>query len=270
MKLPDTKLITIFAIPLVLLGWHSNTYSQQKTLEMVVHRGANHLAPENTWSSTLKCIELGVDYVEVDVRMSKDSVFYVIHDETVDRTTNGSGSLHEKFSWEIEQLDAGSWFHEDFEGERVPRLDSLLSEIKGKIKVYFDVKAGDIKKLIELVYQTGFENHSFFWFQDFMTTRRFRSIDQELALKINAHNPTEVREALEYQPDIIECQLEDLTTQFISVCKQNDLKIMLYEKDSKKNYQRALNSAADMINLNRPELMIQLIQKQSDLHLNNR
>ncbi len=70
------------------------TYDPQKTEEilMVCHRGANRLAPENTYASAKKAIESNAAYVEVDVRRSKDGVYYNLHDWSLDRTTNGTGA----------------------------------------------------------------------------------------------------------------------------------------------------------------------------------
>ena len=80
------------------------------TIEIVSHRGANGLAPENTLAAAQLSVDLGVDFIEVDVWTSRDNVFYVMHDATVDRPTNGTGHLLSLSSSEIDQLDAGSWF----------------------------------------------------------------------------------------------------------------------------------------------------------------
>ena len=92
------------------------------TMEIVVHRGANHLAPENTAASARKAVELGCQYVEVDVRTSADGVMYVIHDPNVARTTDGEGFIRKMTSEQIDMLDAGSWF---------------LDLIKYQIKLFF-------------------------------------------------------------------------------------------------------------------------------------
>ncbi len=74
-----------------------------KKVEIVSHRGANGVAPENTLAAAQACIDLGVDYVEVDVWTSRDGLFYVMHDATVDRTTDGSGHLLALTAAEIDQ-----------------------------------------------------------------------------------------------------------------------------------------------------------------------
>ncbi len=232
-------------------------------IEMVVHRGANHIAPENTRAAAQACIDLGVDYVEVDVQMSRDGVFYIMHDRTVNRTTDGEGMLILMNSEKIDQLDAGGWFAPEFKGEPVPRLKEYLEWTKGQAKVYLDVKNGDMKRLIALVYEAGFEEDCFFWFGNDMLLEAFRAADKKLRLKINAYTPEEVAAAVEnYGAAIVETQLASLTPAFIAACRERDVKIMIYEsEDTADMYRRILESEADMINLNRPELFVEVLRE---------
>jgi glycerophosphoryl diester phosphodiesterase len=97
------------------------------------HRGAAGYEPENTLRSFRKALELGVDMVELDVRRTKDGKLVVIHDDTVDRTTPGSGAVAEMTLAEIMELDAGR-------GEKVPILDEVLDLVRGKVGMDIEVK----------------------------------------------------------------------------------------------------------------------------------
>ena len=79
-------------------------------VQIVCHKGANELRPENTVASAQLCVDWGVDYVEVDVNTSMDGVMYILHGPYIDKTTNGQGRFCELHSSEIDKLDAGSWF----------------------------------------------------------------------------------------------------------------------------------------------------------------
>jgi len=81
---------------------------RRRVMEIVVHRGANDVAPENTMASAQACIDLGADYVEIDVWRSLDGVHYIMHDPKLDRTTNGRGLIALRTSRYIDRLDAGS------------------------------------------------------------------------------------------------------------------------------------------------------------------
>ena len=129
----------------------------QGDIEIVVHRGANALAPENTWPSAEAALQYGAKWIEVDVRKSKDGVLFNLHDETLDRTTNGKGKLSDMMAKDVSKLDAGSWFGPQFAGLPVPTIAEMLDSLRGKAYVFFDVKRGTpIPTLVNLVREKGF------------------------------------------------------------------------------------------------------------------
>ncbi len=105
------------------------------------HRGANYAAPENTLAAIRKAVELGADIVEMDVRQTKDGHLILMHNATVSHTTNGQGKVNNLTLEQIKALDAGSWFGEEFTGERVPTLEEALDVIRGKAAADFDLKS---------------------------------------------------------------------------------------------------------------------------------
>jgi glycerophosphoryl diester phosphodiesterase len=221
-------------------------------VEIVCHRGANKFAPENTRAATQRCIDWGVEYVEIDVRASKDGVFYILHDSTVNRTSDGGRVLiRELTSEQVDRLDAGSWFDPRFKNERIPRLEPYLQWVKGKIKVYLDVKGGDLQKLIDLVYKTEMQNDCFFWFGSRSQARRFRELDPILPLKINASNIEGVLRAKNvYKAQIIETGLKNATPEFIETCRENDLEIMIIQmSDDEEAFRKIIQLKADKVNL---------------------
>ncbi|RRD31960.1 glycerophosphodiester phosphodiesterase [Streptococcus minor] len=94
--------------------------------EIVAHRGSRINRPENTLTAFEEAIRVGADGIELDVHLSKDGEVVVIHDETVDRTTNGSGRVRHLTIAELKELDAGSWFDVAFTGEKIPTLLEVL------------------------------------------------------------------------------------------------------------------------------------------------
>src|ERR1700730_3386827 len=95
---------------------------------VIGHRGACRYAPENTLASLYKAKQLGATWVEVDAMLTADDTVILMHDERVDRTTNGHGLVSAMSYAQIAQLDAGCWFAADFAGERVPTLLEFLHE----------------------------------------------------------------------------------------------------------------------------------------------
>jgi len=107
---------------------------------VIAHRGFSGVAPENTMAAFQKAIDVGADMFELDVLLSQDGHVVVIHDETLDRTTDGEGPVAARTLSELKVLDAGSWFAADFAGERIPTLAETLELAKGRILVNIEIK----------------------------------------------------------------------------------------------------------------------------------
>lgn len=108
--------------------------------EIIAHKGASGSAPENTLAAFQMALDLGVDMIEIDVRNTLDEEIVVFHDETLNRTTNGKGPVHDFTLAQIKGLDAGSWFDPQFRDERVPTLKEVLDLIDGQCKVLIEIK----------------------------------------------------------------------------------------------------------------------------------
>ena len=120
-----TQLIfLLFTIAITTIGCRSNFTLPQTGI--CAHRGASNTHPENTIAAFKEAISLGAHMIEFDVRLSKDKKLVIIHDATVDRTTNGNGKVAELTLAELKVLDAGSWKSSEFEGEKIPTLEEVL------------------------------------------------------------------------------------------------------------------------------------------------
>lgn len=129
---------------------------------MIAHRGISRYAPENTFAAFIKAKELGLSWVEFDVMMTADDKVVVIHDRTLDRTTNGHGEVAQHTLEEIKQLDAGSWFHPQFKEEKIPTLQQtihLLNELQ--LNANIEIKAQEGKE--ESIVTAVLSEVNFFW-----------------------------------------------------------------------------------------------------------
>ena len=232
-------------------------------IKVVVHRGAAYLAPENTFASAAACIRLGVDYVEIDVRKSFDGVHYILHDETLDRTTNGRGSIFLHFSKYIDQLDAGSWFGEQFKGEPVPRLDTYLKWIKGKSKVYIHVKKANLNKVVHLIRDLDMIEETFFYINDDNMVRELNKLAPDFTNKMRTFSLDELKQAIDkFDTDMIECGLENLTPEMVSLCQQHGILIMTKGGDNTpEHYKKVINSPADLVNLDKPDVYLETVRQ---------
>jgi glycerophosphoryl diester phosphodiesterase len=110
---------------------------------IIGHRGASGHAPEHTFASYDRALEIGVDYIEQDLQMTRDGVLVVMHDPTLDRTTSGSGAVIEYSLEDVQRLDAGSWFDAAFASERVPTLRQVFERYGMAANYYIETKNPD-------------------------------------------------------------------------------------------------------------------------------
>lgn len=233
-----------------------------RTIEIVCHRGANEYAPENTYPAAQRCIEWGVDYLEIDVNRSKDGVFYLFHGPGLERTTNGQGYFPERSAAEIDELDAGSWFSPAFAGERVPRLLPFLEWVAGRTKLFLDIKAGSPAEIIDIIRRAGLEERCFVWSGSDEWALEFRRLAPDLQLKVNVRDIAGVVEArTRFRANIVEFGLEQVSQPLLHVCRQQGLKSMLLApgKDAAA-YRQAIAWGVEMVNLDHADLFLQLLR----------
>ncbi|MFG2775134.1 glycerophosphodiester phosphodiesterase [Streptomyces sp. NPDC048350] len=121
-------------------------------MTVVAHRGASSLAPENTIVAQEVARRSGADFIENDVQVSRDGVPYLMHDRTVDRTTDGSGDITTLRSAQLDGLDAGSWFAPVFTGARVPTLAAQLADLRTRGgNLLLEIKRADTRRQVTAV-----------------------------------------------------------------------------------------------------------------------
>ena len=121
-------------------------------MQVIAHRGASFFEPENTIRAIEKAIKMDANFVEVDVRMSKDNELVIMHDPDVNRTTNGKGLVKDYTLHELKKFDAGN-------GETIPTLDEVISCVKDRIGLVIEIKEpGTEVKILEKINENNLEN----------------------------------------------------------------------------------------------------------------
>lgn len=119
----------------------------------IAHRGASRIAPENTLAAFKEAIEIGVDAVELDLQGTADGQVVVIHDASLDRTTDLSGQIKDTSLETIKQADAGTWFNPKFAGESIPTLSEALVSIADNAIALLEIKDVSITKSVVRIVQ---------------------------------------------------------------------------------------------------------------------
>ncbi len=143
---------------------------------IVAHRGASAYEPENTLRAFRRAIELGADMSELDAHMSKDGHVIIMHNPTVEKTTNGKGAIKDMTLAELKKLDAGK-------GERIPTLQEVIDVVRGKGGLYIELKAEGTPRTVV----------------DILRANQFTSLQQVI---VGSFQPQLVRETKELAPEI--------------------------------------------------------------------
>src|SRR5689334_475392 len=134
-------------------------HAQQSNVIVISHRGEHLHHPENTLPAYRAAFEAGADFIEADVRTTSDGRLVIMHDGTVDRSTDGRGDVASMTFAEIRKLDAGVKFGPDFRNTPVPTFEEVLDFARGKLGVYIDAKRISAADLVAAVRRSGLEEH---------------------------------------------------------------------------------------------------------------
>ena len=123
-----------------------NLFLQPRSRPLVIaHRGSSAHAPENTLAAFQLAAEQGADAIELDVDLTRDGQAIIMHDATIDRTTDGSGAVNALTLEEIRRVDAGAWKDAAFKGERVPLLDEVFAMVGQRVLINVEVKSTSLR-----------------------------------------------------------------------------------------------------------------------------
>lgn len=219
---------------------------EESRLEFWAHRGYSGKYPENTIVSFAAAAECGVDGIECDVRRTCDGKWVLMHDATVNRTTNGVGRIEDMTLSQVESLDAGLWLHEAFRGMRVPRLTSLLDfatwqrpslalnlEWKSPIR-----KTAEAKRILDHIDSVGLSDkvvHSSF---DMETLRFLRKsgADARLAVLVEIPRQTDFEIATCLGAEAIHPDYRMVTARFVKRSHDLGLRVRAYAVEDAKAF----------------------------------
>ena len=235
---------------------------------ILAHRGASKIAPENTAIAFQKAFEIGADGIEFDVHLTKDKKLVVIHDERVDRTTNGIGYIKDLSLREIKKLDAGSYFSPEFAKERVLTLEEALEfardfkliniEIKNIIIRYQDIE----RELISIIKGMKLENRVICSSFNHYSIALIKNISPEIKtglLYVSAlYQPWIYAETL--GAEAIHPHYYSISFDIINACHENNIKVNVWTVDDKNTIKQMISNQVDTIITNYPEIALKILK----------
>jgi glycerophosphoryl diester phosphodiesterase len=240
---------------------------------VIAHRGYSGGAPENTMAAFKKAMDLAVDMIELDVHLSSDGQIVVIHDDSLNRTTNGKGKISHYTLNELKQLDAGSWFGSQFSGERIPTLKEVLELTRGQILLNIELKGGDLAQYsmmdladrsLQEVEKAGMLNRVLFASVDLSAIERIREKNPRVPVAlIYSKSWSFPQEATGGRPiPVLSCRGTVLTQTNISKARQQGVMVFVWTLNTEEHMEHFLNMGVDGIITDHPERLIKILQKR--------
>lgn len=172
------------------------TYHPEQVL-IAAHRATNDHYPENSLEAIAESIRIGIDIIEVDIRQSKDGELVIMHDKTIDRTTNGKGKVDDHTLSELK--DHNLMFNGTATEYQIPTFEEVLQLAKGKILLDIDFKLEDmasIKKTYALIEKYGMENQILFFLYDYKETPSLQRLNPKIRVMPRAYSKKDVKAIL--------------------------------------------------------------------------
>jgi len=168
---------------------------QNNKIKFIAHRGLSAEAPENTLPAYKKAVNKGFQFVECDITLTADRQWILLHDETVNRTTDGRGKVNQFTLSKIKNLDAGKWKDEKYIETRIPTLKEFLLFCKQKnispyIEIkekYSNIKTEDLLNIINICRKISIKKEVSIISFDFAILKKIRNLDQQIRLGFLCH-----------------------------------------------------------------------------------
>lgn len=247
---------------------------------IIAHRGASAYYPENTLSSFEAAITMDADMIELDVTLTNDGVPVVIHDETLDRTTNGKGKVSDYSLEELKRLDAGFWFHPKFKDEAIPTLEEVLNHTSGKVALNIEIKpeavsdhelGGIEEKCLHLVKKYNMQRHVIFSSFYYKALSHLRRLDKTLATGVLFESrqaagrlPSQLTK--EYQAQAFHCNFRKLNSKWLEDAKAHQIPVLVYTVNSVPKMKSLIEKGVTGIFTDRPDKIKDLVEKMWEIN----
>ncbi|MBI2549770.1 glycerophosphodiester phosphodiesterase [Candidatus Woesearchaeota archaeon] len=230
-------------------------------IQTIGHRGAAALEPENTLRGFRKAIEIGVNYVEFDVHRCKSGELVVIHDETVDRTTNGEGFVADLTLLQLKKLDAGK-------GEKIPTLQEVIDVCKGKMKMCIELKSKGLEEDTVAAIERNriaADVVVISFYHDFIKKVKGIAKTRKLQIKTGAlivGNPVNAADVVKAaKADYLSANQNFVDEKMVRDLRKAGLGITVWNCDTERDIRRLAKLGVDAIGSNRPDLLLRVMER---------
>ena len=244
---------------------------------IIAHRGYRAKYPENTLASFRAALDIGVKMIELDVMLTRDRKMVVIHDVTLERTTDGHGQVNSYTLQELKELDAGSWFHTQFANERLPALEEVLCLVGDRALVNIEIKASAYeahqppdaieRQVVELIHQKNALTSVLISSFELKILENITMMKDAPAIALLSKHPTEIDNVelctrlnvFSWHPNCLELNYE-----LVKMMHESSIRVFPYNVDTPEGYQRMINMDVDGVITSDPAMVPGLDTKISN------
>lgn len=253
-------------------GMRAFRAAKSPVVGVAMHRAANEFAPENTLAAMQIALDLEVDFIEIDVRQTKDGRSLILHDGNLDRTTNGKGPLRGITFDEARALSAGAWFDPFYSAEKIPTLEEscrLVSDHnkKGGYPTYFyiDCKDINVRVLIDTLTRYLLLDGSVFYANE-MQIGQIRSLAPHAKMLPGLSGQNDLDSMIDtYHPYALDANWKELSKRLIDKAHAKGVKIFsdgFGENQTVDSYVTAIKAGIDVISTNKISVIYEAVERQ--------
>jgi glycerophosphoryl diester phosphodiesterase len=229
---------------------------ENEMIYVVGHRGAAGVKPENTLMGFRYAIDLGVEFVECDVHLTRDEQLVVVHDPRVDRTTNATGAIRDLDFEFIRSLDVG-------EGQRIPTLSEVLETVQDKVKLLCELKGEGVEDLsVDTVVKMGMAQDVIFTSFNIDRIRRVLQKNEDLQTGAIFSNPTDddIKMAGEMGVCGVGVHYKNLRLKTVEQALEAELDIRAWNPDTLREQQAMIALGVSGVGTNRPDILMEYLK----------
>jgi glycerophosphoryl diester phosphodiesterase len=235
-------------------------------LRVIGHRGAAALAPENTWAGFDLALALGVDAIETDVRATRDAVLVLLHDERLDRTTDGTGRVQDAGWSTLQGLEAGTWFDARYAGQRVPSLRETLERFGRRTHLVLEIKQDGVEEAaLTMVRSSGLLGRVTFTSFSFPVVAWLKSACPKLRVGYLSRQvgPEVVDRVLDAGLDQFCPPADSVTRELVSDWQARGLDVRAWGVRDAELMGRAIRAGVDGMTVDFPDLLLEALGRRA-------
>jgi glycerophosphoryl diester phosphodiesterase len=237
---------------------------------VIAHRGDHTNAPENTIAAYKNAIKIGADFIEVDLRTTKDSQLVVMHDATINRMTGINGSIHNITFDSLRKLEVRESKHPEWGNHVIPTFQEVLKLSKRRINIYLDFKNASAKSAYNEIVAAGMENNVVVYINNPNQFTDWRNVAPNIPLMISLPGTVKTKEALfqvleKYQTDLLDGNYNEYNVETVAASKEKNIPIWADIQSIDENptlWDKALNLSLQGLQTDYPKALIDYLKKK--------